>query len=125
MKTIHVTASKEYDVKIGVDLLHTLGEEVAKVCKVSSAAIISDSNVWPLYGEIAANSLRSAGFRVVNFVFPAGESSKDGSTYLSILNFLAENQITRSDCVIALGGGVVGDITGFAAATFLRGQKIM
>ena len=121
MKTIHVTASKEYDVKIGADLLHTLGEEVAKVCKVGSAAIISDSNVWPLYGETAADSLRNAGFRVVNFVFPAGESSKNGSTYLSILNFLAENHITRSDCVIALGGGVVGDITGFAAATFLRG----
>ena len=121
MRSIHVTASKEYDVKIGASLLHTIGEEVAKVCKVGSAAIISDSNVWPLYGETAANSLRNAGFRVVYFVFPAGESSKNGSTYLSILNFLAENQITRSDCVIALGGGVVGDITGFAAATFLRG----
>lgn len=121
MKTIHVTASSEYDVKIGTGLLPTLGAEVSKVCKVGTAAIISDSNVWPLYGEIATFSLESEGFRVVNFVFPAGEAHKSGANYLSILNFLAKNQITRSDCIIALGGGVVGDISGFAAATFLRG----
>lgn len=121
MKTIHVTASKEYDVKIGAGLLDTLGSEVAKICKGGTAAIISDSNVWPLYGENAKRSLLDAGFRTVHFVFPAGEGSKNGSTYLSILNFLAQHQITRSDCVIALGGGVVGDITGFAAATYLRG----
>ena len=121
MKTIHVTASSEYDVKIGAGLLDTLGSEVAKICKGSTVAIISDSNVWPLYGENAKRTLLDAGFHTVHFVFPAGEGSKNGSTYLSILNFLAENQITRSDCVIALGGGVVGDITGFSAATFLRG----
>ena len=121
MKTIHVTASSEYDVKIGSGLLSTLGAEVSKVCKVGTAAIISDSNVWPLYGEIATSSLESEGFRVVNFVFPAGEDHKTGGNYLTILNFLAKNQITRSDCLIALGGGVVGDISGFAAATFLRG----
>ena len=121
MKTIHVTASKEYDVKIGAGLLRTLGTEVAAVCKTGTAAIISDSNVWPLYGEIAAKSLANAGFRAVHYVFPAGEASKNGSTYLSVLNFLAENHVTRSDCVIALGGGVVGDMTGFVAATFLRG----
>ena len=121
MKTIHVTASSEYDVKIGAGLLDTLGSEVAKICKGSTVAIISDSNVWPLYGEKATSALLDAGFRTVHFVFPAGEGSKNGSTYLSILNFLAKEHVTRSDCVIALGGGVVGDITGFAAATFLRG----
>jgi 3-dehydroquinate synthase len=121
MKTIHVTASSEYDVKIGAGLLDTLGSEVAKICKGSTVAIISDSNVWPLYGENAKRTLLDAGFRTVHFVFPAGEGSKNGSTYLSILNFLAKEHVTRSDCVIALGGGVVGDITGFAAATFLRG----
>ncbi len=121
MKTIHVTASSEYDVKIGSGLLRSLGAEVAKVRKIGTAAIISDSNVWPLYGDAAVASLESAGFRVVHIVFPAGEESKNGATYLKILNYLADCHITRSDCIIALGGGVVGDLSGFVAATFLRG----
>ena len=121
MKTITVSASKHYEVKIGAGLLPSLGAETAAVCKVGTAAIISDSTVWPLYGKTAKESLENAGFRVVSYVFPAGEASKCGATYLAILNFLAKSQVTRSDCVIALGGGVVGDITGFAAATFLRG----
>ncbi len=121
MKIIHVTASKEYDVKIGSGLLSALGTEVSKVCKIGTAAIISDSNVWPLYGNTAVAALESAGYRVVHFVFSAGEASKNGANYLSILNFLAQNHITRSDCVVALGGGVVGDISGFSAATYLRG----
>lgn len=121
MKMIHVAASREYSVLIGSGLLSRLGTEVRKVCKAGTAAVISDTHVWPLYGKSAVSALESAGFRVVSFVFPAGESGKNGSTYLSILNFLAESQVTRSDCVVALGGGVVGDMAGFAAATFLRG----
>ena len=121
MKTITVSASKEYDVKIGGGLLRDLGAETAALCKGRKAAIISDSTVWPLYGEIAKSSLEAAGFETVHYVFPAGEVSKNGAVYLDILNFLAENHLTRSDCLIALGGGVVGDITGFVAATYLRG----
>ena len=121
MKTIQICASKEYNVKIGYGLLPSLGTEVAALCKTGTAAIVSDTNVWPLYGQTAQASLENAGYRVVSYVFPAGEVSKNGSTYLSLLNFLAENHVTRSDCVIALGGGVVGDMAGFAAATFLRG----
>ena len=121
MTEILVSVSKSYSVKIGAGLLSLLGTETRSVCKGSTAAIISDSNVFPLYGDSAISALKNSGFRVVNFVFPAGESSKNGDTYLQILNFLAENHITRQDCLIALGGGVVGDITGFAAATFLRG----
>lgn len=121
MKTIPIHTSKYYEVKVGAGLRNTLGEEVAKVCKPGTAAIISDSNVWPLYGKAAEESLKKAGFRTVNYVFPAGEASKNGAVYLDILNFLAENKLTRSDCLIALGGGVVGDMTGFVAATYLRG----
>lgn len=121
MKTIHVAASANYDVKIGTGLLETLGTECAKVCKAGKAAIVSDTNVWPLYGAQAENSLKNAGMEVAHFVFPAGEESKNGSVYLELLNFLAQNELTRSDCLIALGGGVVGDMTGFAAATYLRG----
>ncbi len=121
MKIINVTASSSYQVKIGSGLLSQLGAEAAQVCKGRHAAILSDSNVWPLYGQAAASSLEAAGFQVAHFVFPAGESSKNGRTYLEFLNFLAENQLTRADCIIALGGGVVGDLGGFAAATYLRG----
>ena len=121
MKTIHVAASANYDVKIGTGLLETLGTECARVCKAGKAAIVSDTNVWPLYGTQAENSLKNAGMEVIHFVFPAGEESKNGSVYLELLNFLAQNGMTRSDCLIALGGGVVGDMTGFAAATYLRG----
>lgn len=122
MKTIHVNASTKYPVLVGSGLLRRLGEYTKAHCRGNRTAIISDSNVWPLYGDTAVKSLASAGFSdVVNYVIPAGEQSKNGSTYLAVLEFLAENRITRSDCVIALGGGVVGDLTGFVAATYLRG----
>ena len=122
MKTIHVHASKCYNVMIGSDLLADLGSLLSTVCKKAGrAAIISDSNVWPLYGNIVSKSLADSGYQVMHYVFPAGEASKNAETYLHILNFLAENKVTRSDLLIALGGGVVGDMTGFAAATYLRG----
>jgi 3-dehydroquinate synthase len=121
MKTVNVTASKNYQVIIGAGLLQNMGATVATVVRPCKAAIVSDSNVYPLYGQAVKSSLEAAGFEVVHFVFPAGEESKNGSVYLELLNFLAERHLTRSDCLIALGGGVVGDMTGFAAATYLRG----
>ncbi len=125
MNTVTVTASRTYEVKIGSGLLDTTGTEAASLGRARKAAIISDSHVWPLYGETVLSSLTSAGLEAVHFTFPAGEESKNGSIYLKILNFLAENQLTRSDLLIALGGGVVGDITGFAAATYLRGIRFI
>lgn len=122
MKTIHVNASTTYPVLVGSGLLPQLGMYTKKHSSAGRAAIISDSNVWPIYGNTAMDSLAKAGFSdVVSFVVAAGEQSKDGNTYLAALEFLAENHITRSDCVIALGGGVIGDLTGFVAATYLRG----
>ncbi len=121
MKTIEVSASRKYDVVIGSGLLPTLGKRIKKLCKATKAVVVSDSNVFPLYGEAVTQSLRDTGLSVNHFVFPAGEESKNGSVYLELLNFLAENQLTRTDCLIALGGGVVGDMTGFVAATYLRG----
>lgn len=121
MKTVTVSASREYQVIIGSDLLTSLGSYISALNIHGKAAIISDSNVWPLYGAIIDDSLRNAGFETLHYCIPAGESSKNAENYLNILNFLAENKMTRSDVVIALGGGVVGDITGFASATYLRG----
>lgn len=123
MTTIDVTASRNYQVIIGQDLLHDVGTYAASVTSGQKLAIISDTNVWPLYGRPVQDSLTKAGFQVVCYTFPAGEASKNGQTFLSILNFLAENHLTRADTLIALGGGVVGDITGFAAATYLRGIR--
>lgn len=122
MRTITVNASRQYQVVIGTGLHAKLGNYINSICtKACKAAIISDSNVWPLYGEMIEANLHQADIATCNFVLPAGEESKNGNNFLAILNFLAENHLTRSDLVIALGGGVVGDITGFAAATYLRG----
>lgn len=122
MKTIPVSTLKQYRVIVGSGLLAQLGTYVSAISKARKAAIISDSNVWPIYGHTAEVSLYKAGIEdVISYVFPAGEQSKDGSTYLTILEFLAKNHLTRSDCLIALGGGVVGDMTGFVSATYLRG----
>ena len=121
MNTVPVNASTTYEVKIGSGLLPKLGAEVSALGKAGKVCIVSASKVWPLYGNAAKNSLENAGLEVIHFLFPAGESSKNGSTYLQLLNFLAENGMTRSDHLVALGGGVVGDLTGFAAATYLRG----
>lgn len=121
MKIISVNASQNYNVIIGKDILSNLGEYAAQLCSNCTAAIISDSNVFPIYGEFVENSLLQAGIKSVHYVFPAGEESKNIQTYAEILNFLAEKKISRTDIIIALGGGVVGDIAGFAASTYLRG----
>ncbi len=121
MNCVTVNASRKYDVTIGHGLLAQLGSIAADLKKPDKAVIISDSNVWPLHGAAADDSLRNAGFETLSFVFPAGEDSKTPQVYLEILNFLAQNHVTRSDMLIALGGGVVGDMAGFAAATYLRG----
>ena len=125
MTTVSVRASRSYEVKVSRGLLDTLGAETAALLKGRTAAIVSDSNVAPLYLDKTKASLEQAGFQVCSFVFPAGEGSKNGQTYLDLLEFLAEHQITRSDGLVALGGGVVGDLTGFAAATFLRGVNFI
>ena len=121
MNTVHVNASRSYDVLIGSGLLDTLGSHVAAMKKTKKVCIVSETNVWPLYGARAAKSLTDAGLEVTEFVFPAGEQFKNAAVYLDLLYFLADHQITRTDLIVALGGGVVGDLAGFAAATYMRG----
>lgn len=125
MKKVMVSASATYDVLIGSNLLIQAGAYAAKIRPGCTAAIISDTNVWLQYGDSLKKSLAEQGILSIDFVFPAGESSKNASVYLKILNYLAENEITRADLLIALGGGVVGDMTGFVAATYLRGIAYM
>ncbi len=121
MKKIHVAASRPYDVILEAGCLENAGEYILPYCKNNFAAIVTDDTVDGLYGAALEKSLTEKGIRTVKFVFPHGEESKNAETYISLLEFLAESHITRSDLIIALGGGVVGDLTGFAAATFLRG----
>lgn len=123
MEKITITASKTYDVltdfgllsRAGALIRETLGSKTKKIC------IVTDHQVDALYSEKLADSLAAAGFETVKFVFPAGEASKSLETLSELLEFLAENQLTRSDALAALGGGVTGDLTGFAAASYLRG----
>lgn len=121
MKTVKVNASKSYDVHIGYGLITQLGNYMLSIHNGCKVCIVSDSNVWPIYGKQATDSLQNNGFSVISFVFNAGEAQKNGATFLELLNFLAESQLTRTDMLIALGGGVVGDLTGFTAACYLRG----
>ena len=121
MKSITVSASKEYRVLIGNDLMSQIGTEVASVIPGRKALVVSDSNVWPFYGADVSRNLMEAGFEVSRFVFSAGESSKTAETYFQLLQTLSENHLSRKDCIIALGGGVVGDLAGFAASTYQRG----
>ncbi len=122
LKTICVRASNRYNVLIGRGLLNNLGMHLLTAlnspCKI---VIITDSNVWPIYGQRVTESVAASGFDAVHYTVPAGESSKGINTCFQILNFLAEQHLTRSDAVIALGGGVVGDLAGFAASIYMRG----
>lgn len=125
MTTVTVSASKQYDIRIGSGLLPSVGTELAKLGKACRVCVISDSNVYPIYGSTVLDSLQNAGFSVCSYVLPAGEESKNGEHFLKILNFLAENKLTRTDILIALGGGVVGDLCGFCAACYLRGIRFV
>lgn len=122
MKTVDVTASKSYRVRIGSGLLAGAGDAVrAAAPRAVKAAVITDDTVGPLYADALEASLRAAGLDTVRFTLPHGEESKNGRNYLAILNFLAGSGLTRTDVLAALGGGMVGDIAAFAAATYLRG----
>lgn len=125
MNTVTVNASKKYDILIGSGLLSSIGESAKKLGKIQKVCIVSESTVFPLYGAIIADSLECSGFSVTSFVFPSGEAHKNGETYLNLLNYLAEQKLTRTDLIVALGGGVVGDLAGFAAATYLRGIRFI
>ncbi len=125
MKKIIVSASSQYDVVIVDDLLGKCGEYCLPFCPNNRAVVITDTNVAPLYLKTVSESLNEKGITALQYTVPAGEASKCGEVYLSILNFLAENRLTRTDTLIALGGGVVGDLTGFVAATYLRGVSFI
>ncbi len=121
MDIVKVSASKEYNVYIGSGFLDTVGEKIKEIKSPCRAVLVSDDTVFALYGERVKKSLSDSGYSVYEFVFPHGEDSKSMENFSKIQEFCAENSITRTDLFIALGGGVTGDLTGFAAGTYLRG----
>ena len=121
MRTIAVSASKNYDIIVGEGILEESGLRIREAVGGRTAAVITDDNVAALYGKKLTDTLEQNGYRVVQYVFPHGEKSKNGETFLSLLDFLAEEKLSRTDTVIALGGGVTGDLAGFAAACYMRG----
>jgi len=122
-KTVHVSAGDGYDVIIGPGLLDRAGELVRERTGLCRAAIIADSRTRELFMRRAADSMAAAGFSVASYAFPEGEASKTLGTASDILEFLAESGMTRADLVVALGGGVTGDMAGFAAAVYMRGIR--
>lgn len=124
-RTVHIGTQKSYDVFIGPGLLQDCGGIIRPAVGLCRAAVVTDSVVEKLYLPAVEKSLRQAGFAVSVFSFPAGEQSKNMAVLSELLEFLAKNRLTRTDCVVALGGGVVGDLAGFAAGCFLRGVRFV
>ena len=125
MKKITVSASKTYDITIGTDILDRAGSIIRQTAGGQTAAIITDDIVSALYEKRLTDTLAKNGYRIARYVFPNGESSKNAETFLAVLNFLAEEKLSRSDVAVALGGGVVGDLAGFAAACYMRGIRFV
>ena len=120
MIRIKVNVPNSYEVLIGKGIVSELNKEILTLNIKGKIAIITDERVGKIYLEKVTEILRKD-FEVYSFVVEGGEKSKSGKDFLSICEFLAENNFTRSDSVLALGGGVVGDLTGFVASAFLRG----
>jgi len=115
------TATQRYPIFVGYGSLGRLGEELKKVSSSRVAVVISDGNVSRLYGDRVREISKAAGFAVNSFVVPPGEESKSINTAMDIYNFLIKKRVERDDILIALGGGMIGDLAGFVAATYLRG----
>jgi shikimate kinase/3-dehydroquinate synthase len=116
------TRTQSYPIFVGYGLLDKLGEKMKKAALSGTATVISDENVSSIYGSKVAGILKDAGFVVNSFVVPPGEETKSMDYAIKIYDFLVKHRAERDDIIIALGGGMVGDLAGFVAATFLRGM---
>jgi shikimate kinase/3-dehydroquinate synthase len=116
------TKTQSYPIFVGYGLLDKLGEKMKQAGLYGTAIIISDKNVFPLYGSKVEGILKGAGFAGNSIVVPPGEGTKSMDYAIKIYDFLVKHRAERDDIIIALGGGMVGDLAGFVAATFLRGM---
>ena len=122
MSTVHIPASAPYDVQIGPGLLCGLGDTLKALCpKAGRYLVVTDDAVGPLWLAIVRDSLQKADLSFSAYTLPHGEASKTADHLVKILNFAASEHFTRADVFLALGGGMVGDLAGFAAACYMRG----
>ena len=125
MKKLTVNVNDSYDILIEKGLINKTGELVKSVLDCNKITLISDDDVYALYGDNVKTQLEKQGYQVFTYVFKAGEASKKTSTVIDMVEFMADKQLTRSDAVVALGGGVCGDMAGFASAIYLRGIRFV
>lgn len=125
MDRITINGSTSYDVVIEQNILNNVGTLLNSELGGNKALIVTDSNVAALYLDKVSNSLRAAGYAIESQVFTPGEETKNIDNYVSLLNFLSENEFVSVDLIIALGGGSVGDLAGFVASTYKRGTKFV
>lgn len=123
MRRISIVAPVKYEMLVGVNILADLGRYLREVTGPCRTLLITDDNVAPLYADTVSVSLLNSGFSVYQFEITYGEHSKSIHTLNAILEFAAENHITKSDLFIALGGSTINDITGVAAALFRGGLR--
>ena len=121
MKTVHVSTGKPYDIFIERGIIDCCGEYVKRLSNAEKVVVVTDSNVAQHYQWRVLNSLSKQNIEVKTHIFPAGEESKHLGTIAEMYKTLADSRMTRKDLIVALGGGVCGDMAGFAAATYLRG----
>lgn len=121
MRKIQVETSRRYDVLMNSGLLKDAGKLIQEIGRGEKICLVSDINVYEIFGETLVNSLEHSGFEVYKILFPPGEKTKSIFCLERILEYMAENEFSGTDLLVGLGGGVIGDLTGFAAATFLRG----
>lgn len=126
MKSLNVKLPhKTYPIYIKRGLFGETAEKIKEIFKGEKICIVTDTNVGPLYSKKLTESLQLLGYETKVIVVPAGESSKSIGKLTGIYSELIEFQLTRSDLIVALGGGVVGDLTGFVASTYLRGVSFV
>ncbi|MBX4989835.1 3-dehydroquinate synthase [Rhizobium lentis] len=126
VQTVHVPlGERAYDILIGPGLIARAGAEIASRLKGRKAAIITDENVAPLYLEAVVASLNAAGIVSAEVVLPPGEKTKSFEHLIDVCDKVLEDRVERNDCVIALGGGVIGDLSGFAAGIVRRGVRFV
>lgn len=113
-----------YPIYIENNILSQAGDYIRKIYHGKRIMIISDDNVFPLYGDRLIHTLDST-YECHHLVLPHGESTKDFQTLPTVYKAMLEAKISRSDLVIALGGGVIGDLAGFAASSYLRGVRLV
>lgn len=125
MEAIEVKTSRTYNVQLGQDLIASLPQLVVSLCEGRKIGIITDDIVNSLYAAKAAEAFDMCGYNIYKYVIPHGEGAKNITTLSGILEYFATCHFTRKDVFVSIGGGVVGDITGLAAALYMRGSQFI